>query len=401
MFPEVPIEIPEEAFAALNALRAAYEPRLPAGVEFGIGAKRTGGEYLDQLALIVFVPEKLPIEALPLDQVVPGTWNAAGVDFQTDVVESNPQQIALVNDSSVATPLNGGVEIGWEEPEGVGLVHIHRGTLGCIVQRRSDGRRQLLTAQHVAALGRDMSQPAPDQPSASVVGAASREGQTWDCSVIDDNGSRGVPQPTIKEIGPVRGSAVHQLWAAARKRGRTTGLTSGVVVAVIPDAAGVIQRIILATFPFGGLYCQHGDSGSAILNGQDEVIGLLVEMDDDTYDGAGNPVSSVGRAIPIQAVLDDLDVEVAVSPPVITQINPNSGLGALGAGGWTQIDGWGFDAGSQVTFSGVPALGVTPASPRRLIVIPPVLFPGTVASVVVTNSQGEQSLPSDAAVFTY
>lgn len=93
------------------------------------------------------------------------------------------------------------------------------------------------------------------------------------------------------------------------------------------------------TFPFGGLSCQHDDSGSAILNGQEEVIGLLVEMDDDTYDGAGNPVSSVGRAIPIQTVLDDLEVEVAVSPPSISQINPNSGLGALGVGGWTQIDG--------------------------------------------------------------
>jgi hypothetical protein len=397
MPPESPIDIPAEAYAALESLRAGFAPYLPEGSEFGIGAKQTGGEYLDQLSLIVFVPRKLPIEEVPEEQRIPVEWSAGGITLPTDVIESNPKQIALVNDSSYAAVLTGGIEIGWEEPEGVGVVHVHTGTLGCIAQRRIDGQRQLLTAQHVAALGRDMNQPA----SGAIIGTASREGQYWDCSVIDDNGSRGVPQPTVKEIGSVKGSAPHQVWGPAKKRGRTTGLTSGLVVAVVLDATGVVLRIILATFPFGGLYCYHGDSGSAILNGQDEVIGLLVEMDEEVYDAAHNPVSSVGRAVPIQAVLDDLEIEIAVSPPVITRIDPDTGIGVLGGGGWAQIDGWGFDAGSQVTFDGMPAISVTPASPRRLIVLPPIHFPGTAASVIVTNSHNEQSLPGTAATFYY
>jgi hypothetical protein len=399
--PQGPIDIPPEALSALASLRSRFEHRLPPGASFGIGVKQTGGQFEDQLAIVVYVPEKFPVDQLLPDQVIPAVWNDQGADFVTDVVQSNPSRAALVNDTSFSSPLLGGIEIGWSEPIGVGLVTVHRGTLGCIVQRRSDGARQFLTANHVAPLNTDVSQPAPGGFNSSVIGTVFSADVDWDCSAIAPNGTRGTPSPTVKELGAVHGSATAQLWSVANKRGRTTGLTTGVVTAFVYDAALSITRVRLATFPFGGLYCWDGDSGSAILNGNNEVIGLLLEKDNETQDAGGTPLSSEGLAAPIQAVLDALDVEIGVSPPVVTQVQPDTALAVPAAGGFVQLDGLGFDAGSRVAFGGVAALSVVPASPTRLIVTPPLVAPGVTADVIVTNGLGEQSLASPSARFTF
>ncbi len=87
---------------------------------------------------------------------------------------------------------------------------------------------------------------------------------------------------------------------------------------------------------------------------------------------------------------------------MVTSVTPNTAFGVLTNGGWTQVDGKGFDAGVQVTFGGVSALTVTPVSPHRLILTPPPQFlPGVAVDVVVTNSFGEKSLTNPAAKFTY
>ena len=398
--PEGTIDIPPQAFAALSTLRSAFENVLPAGTDFGIGAKQSAGEFLlNELALIVFVPEKLPLDVLPPDQLIPASVTEQGIKFPTDVVQSNPVPVA---DTSFAAQLRGGVEIGFFDlAEGLPS----RGTLGCVVQRRADGARQLLTAAHVAPLGTVMSQPAPGEFQSSEVGTVVNADArpTHDCAVIAPNGLRGTPVADVLEIGPVRGAAAFELFSAATKRGRSTGLTTGLVVAAIPHpGTSAIKRIVLATFPFGGLYCSPGDSGSVVLNGNREVIALLLEMHEVTNDASGNPAASVAHAVPIQAVLDALDVEIAVSPPVITSIQPDTAAGVLANQGVTQIDGLGFDAGSQVTFGGIPALSVIPASPLRLIVTPPAQFgPGVATDVIVTTGLGEQSLPSVSAQFTF
>jgi hypothetical protein len=407
--PQGPMAIPPAAFAALSSLRAAFGDVLPEGTEFGIGVKRTAGAFLDQLALTVFVPEKLPAEQVPLAQLIPPTWEAQGLEFRTDVVQSNPKPIGLVNDTSFHPTLHGGIEIGSREQVDSVLVRDHEGTLGCMVQRRSDGSRLLLTANHVApGVGTTVFQPRQDRPQASVIGTVVRAvphlaAPFHDCSLIEPNGTRGLDS-AVKEVGPVRGSApVVEPFSVAKKRGRSTGLTSGVVAAVVPAANSfTINRIVLATFPFGGLFCFHGDSGAVVLNGRDEVIGLLVQMDEEVLDAAGQPIASVGVAKPIRTILDALEVEVAVSPPVVNQVQPDTAVGALAHGGVVQLDGWGFDPGSRVTFGGVPALGVAFASPRDLLVTPPVQFLfGQAVDVIVTNGLGAQSSPNPAARFTY
>jgi hypothetical protein len=391
-----------DALAALESFRSAWADKLPAGTRFGVGFKQAAGDFLDQIALIVFLPEKLPPDQLPADGVIPATWQDGGAEFPTDVVQSNPEPISLLNDNGFYPLILGGIEIGWQEPPGGVVVTVHRGTLGCIVQRRSDGARQYLTAGHVApTISLDVAQPAPGEPQSSLIGSVAALGTPWDCAAIDPNGSRGEPLIGVQDIGTVAGSAAFQLWSAANKRGRTTGLTSGLIVAYVPDPGGVgIERIRIATFPFGGLYCWYGDSGSAILDTNNEVLGLLVEMDEQETDAGGNPTKSVGLAIPIQRVLDALQVEVA-TPPTVTSVDPDTAVGVLANGGLTQIDGSGFDAGSQVTFIGVPALTITPASPLRLIVTPPPQAPGTSGDVIVTNSHGDSSVSNPQAQFSY
>lgn len=171
-------------------------------------------------------------------------------------------------------------------------------------------------------------------------------------------------------------------------------------MAHIPDPPGQVgqARIRIDTFPPGGLFLWHGDSGSVAVNLSDEVVGLVVQADNLQTDASGNPVAAVGMALPIQPVLDELSVEIGVSPPAISRISPDTAAGVLAVGGKAEIDGAGFDAGTRVTFNGVDALSVVPASPRRLVVVPPFLgILGTVP-VVATNAFGESSAASS---FTY
>jgi hypothetical protein len=303
--PGDPIDVPDDALSALEDFRNSFESLLPAEAQYGVGFKAVGGEYLDQVSLIVYVPEKLPEAQIPDNALIPATWDFAGAEFPTDVIQNVPVDIALVNDTQSYQPTNGGVEIGRTEVIDEVTVRIRRGTLGCAVARRSDGEVLALTAAHVAPEGETMNQPAPGELGSRVLGVvgANDAGVTWDCSVITLHDGEPAPIATIQEIGAVAGSTAFQLWGSANKRGRTTGLTAGTVVSFIPDPRDQgMERIVVDTVPFGGQYCQPGDSGSAVVDGNGNVIGLLVQMGTDT---------PIGYAIPIARVLDALDVEVS------------------------------------------------------------------------------------------
>ncbi|WP_426368582.1 IPT/TIG domain-containing protein [Streptomyces sp. E-08] len=396
--PGEPGAIPPDAYEALEALRSAYARLQPSDVGFGVGLKRIGDTYVEELSLIVYVPDKRPPSRLPTEAVIPRTWEG----YTTDVVESHPEPVALLNDSTFYHAPRGGVSIGWEDP-----FQVFVGTLGCVAQRRSDGARRLLTANHVTpAPGIDMFQPQPGAPQSAVVGTVELQGTDWDCAILDPDPGRGTPDCSVLDIGALPGSSTlppgAHVWTAARKRGRATGLTSGLVVAHMNPGQVGIERLRVDTFPFGGLFLWHGDSGSVLVNVNDEVIGLLVQGDEmKPSPTSTNPTAAVGLALPIAPVLDELSIEIGVDPPVITDITPDTALGVLANGGKALITGFGFDAASTVTFNGIGALSIVPASPHVLVVIPPVLgIVGTVP-VVVTNAFGAQSLPGPQATFTY
>ncbi|MFB6678192.1 IPT/TIG domain-containing protein [Streptomyces sp. NPDC056390] len=396
--PGEPFPVPPDAYEALASLRDAYARTLPTEVAFGVGLKRIGDTYVEELALIVYVPDKLPPTRLSRQLMIPRTWEG----YTTDVVESRPEPLALLNDTSFFHTPRGGVSIGWEDP-----FQVYIGTLGCVAQRRSDGARRLLTANHVTpAPGFDMFQPHPGVSQSTLVGTVELQGADWDCAILEPAPGRGTPDCSVLDIGALPGSSTappgDHVWNVARKRGRATGLTSGVVVAHMHPGQLGIERLRVDTFPVGGLFLWHGDSGSVLVNANDEVIGLLVQGDEmKPSSTSNNPTAAVGLALPIAPVLDELSIEIGVDPPVISDISPGTALGVLANGGKAMITGRGLDSATSVTFNGVDALSVIPASPELLVVIPPVLgILGTVP-VVVTNAFGEQSLSSPQAMFTY
>ena len=396
--PGEPFPIPPDAYGALESLTDAYARVLPAEAAYGVGLKRIGDTYVEELALIVYVPDKRPPTELPREVMIPPTWEG----YATDVVESHPEPLALLNDTSFFQAPRGGASIGREAP-----VQVHVGTLGRVAQRRGDGARRLLTANHVTpAPGPERFQPHPKAPQSTLVGAVELQGTDWDCAVLEPDPGRGTPDCSVPDIGAPAGSSTappaDHVWNAARKRGRATGPTSGVVVAHMHPGQIGIERLRVDTFPFGGLFLWHGDSGSVLVNANDEVIGLLVQEDEmKPSSTSSNPAAAVGLALPVAPVPDELSIEIGVDPPVVSGISPDTALGVLANGGKATITGRGFDSATTVTFNGVDALSVIPASPHLLVVIPPVLGILDTVPVVVTNTFDAQSTPAPQAMFTY
>jgi hypothetical protein len=83
----------EDAEARLRALPGVHA--------VGIGRKRVAGNPIDELAIVVFLTEKKPLDRLPPEAVVPPEIDGV----QTDVVEMEiPQLLAGDPANLVATP---------------------------------------------------------------------------------------------------------------------------------------------------------------------------------------------------------------------------------------------------------------------------------------------------------
>ena len=101
----------------------------------------------------------------------------------------------------------------------------------------------------------------------------------------------------------------------------------------------------------------------------------------------------------IDAVINDLQVDIAVTPSV-TSVTPNTIAGMVLEFGKVVIHGWGFDRSSQITFGEVPVLWSTWISPTQIETTPPLGLIGTV-DVRVSNKWGEWSRPSEESQFHY
>ena len=89
----------------------------------------------------------------------------------------------------------------------------------------------------------------------------------------------------ILEIGTIKGVAVAGLGDAVKKSGRTTGLTTGVIIQTdvtvdVSYGAGQVARFTDQLM--AGPMSAGGDSGSAVLNDDDELVGLLFAGSDST-----------------------------------------------------------------------------------------------------------------------
>ncbi len=311
--------------AATNALQAVM-PELHARenvVATGVGYKVTKGQRTSTLAIVCSVTRKLSASELSAAELVPGTFEG----IPTDVVETGKLR-AFQSHTARYRPAPGGVSIGHRE--------ITAGTLGCLVRKGSE--TFILSNNHVIANSNDarpgdaILQPGPidggrfpadhfadledfvpirflqpEPPSQCSTARAVIASLNWICAAIssqtryrivslqaeDNLVDAAIAKPLnasdvtddILKIGPIQGVADAGLGDAIKKSGRTTELTTGQIlqIAVTADVsygAGRTARFVDQLL--AGPMSQGGDSGSAVLDDSDRLVGLLFAGSDNT-----------------------------------------------------------------------------------------------------------------------
>lgn len=256
--------------------------------DVSVGLKETEDRATEEIVFRVHVEEKKPRGELPTSARIPG--EVLGVP--TDVVlEPRPTN---TDDDDKYRPLQGGIQIGNDTSAA-------SGTLGCIAQLNTDQTIVILSNRHVLLDGRAAAVTSGEkigQPEISCcccckgnivadVVAAAYNGLV-DCAIARIIGSPGFTNE-IQDIGLVFGSAPLNAAGSTvvvgdivRKRGRTTGLTTGRVVnPLVPTPANPAKNVPARTNQIqiradAGMpkFTQPGDSGSAVVNDQNVVVGL-------------------------------------------------------------------------------------------------------------------------------
>ncbi len=331
-----------EIRAAKAANTAALMAR-PNVVGVGIGRNVKGGVQTDELCLSVLVADKIAIEGLAPEALVPSQLG----NVPTDVV-----QIGQIWSTQVPTdkfrPAPGGVSIGHYQ--------ISAGTLGCVVRDRTTGDRLILSNNHVLANSNDAQVGDPIiQPGgadggtvandliarlerfcmidfgtdggsdcgiasayagfgnaiASLLGSRHRvtvlQANPQAVNLVDAAVARPINDGDVLDeilnIGVVSGTTEGVLGMQVRKSGRTTGYTTGVITTIEATVSVNYGSGRVATFEnqfVAGPMSEGGDSGSLIVAADSQqAVGLLF---------AGSTQSTIFN--PIQAVLDCLDVEI-------------------------------------------------------------------------------------------
>ncbi|MGH7483213.1 MAG: trypsin-like peptidase domain-containing protein [Longimicrobiales bacterium] len=286
----------------------------PNVVAVGVGRKITAGRTTAELALVASVVAKQPETRLAAADRVPARVSG----LPTDVVVTGPI-FALQSRTDRVRPAPGGVSIGH--------FAITAGTLGCLV--RKDGELRILSNNHVLANSNDAEPGDPIiQPGAADGGSdpADRIGRlsefvpiefdelgsdcpvgnavagtlnTMASAVGSDTRLRPVRPvqtenlvdcalaepldpadviPEILEIGTVAGLAEGTLDLAIQKSGRTTGHTTGTIQQVdvtVRVSYGVGRSATFVDQLMAGAMSQGGDSGSVVLDMDNNLVGLL------------------------------------------------------------------------------------------------------------------------------
>lgn len=253
---------------------------IPGVEKVGIGVKEVGEELTGEIVFRVYVKEKKPLHELPPDRIIPPEVRG----IKTDVVIA--REAYDEEDSEEYRPVKAGVQIGADGSGGVG-------TLGCFARLTSDDSIVILSNHHVLYDSGATDNTEIGQPQHS----------RFCCCTCNDiainvhgiRGAQGTPKahldcaiaklkPDIKydarvrEIGHITGVANAVSGENVKKRGRTTGLTTGVITNIDFDATGTrILEIEVKKNNGNDRFSRPGDSGSALLNGADEIIGLHKE----------------------------------------------------------------------------------------------------------------------------
>lgn len=303
----------------------------------GIGYKYIGDKCTNEIAIVVFVEQKLPISSLSEGDIIPAMIGG----YKTDVREKKFVAFTSPEEKQKKwRPAKGGVSIGH--------VNITAGTFGCLVKR--DIKDHILSNNHVLANSNDAKkgdsilQPGKydggteciayledfvpivfEQSSscpvtgllcklynsiAKLFGAKTRLTMINTTTNLVDAAIAAPISPEmvsaeIIDIGTPVGITDPTLGMSVMKSGRTTCLTHGKVDTVdltikVSYGTGKTALFVnqIGIQPDEGKFSAGGDSGSAILDTKKQLVGLLYAGDDSGYTIA-NRISDVFDALTI------------------------------------------------------------------------------------------------------
>jgi hypothetical protein len=250
-----------------------------------ISRKIVSGQPTDELVITIHVAKKKPLAELAAAEVIPQAFG----NFITDVIEHEQPRPHV--DSKKYRPLVGGCQLAFSN---------WLGTLGAFASQ--SGTVRGLTNQHVVPNSGDVYQPNNDKDDKIGAYVKAVLSSDVDGAIVSLDTSYS---NTILQIGTVNGSrtvTAVNLGETLRKRGRTSGLTTGPLFSV--DASGTRTdgwtfRNQMIVNGGSSPYSQPGDSGSVIVDSSARVVGLLW--------GAGG---NLGYGSPIAAVQSQLGVTI-------------------------------------------------------------------------------------------
>jgi hypothetical protein len=288
----------------------------PNVVAVGVGYKKVGGARTNDLSLICSVEVKKSKAALSAGELVPASIQGIPTDVYPTGILSAQQ-----GHTGRHRPAPGGVSIGH--------YLITAGTLGCLVKKNNIvyilSNNHVLANSNDASIGDAILQPGPydggQQPTdtiahlsefvpiqfgttsvpcpignavaatlngmAALVGSKTRlqaagasaaaAENLVDCAIAQPI----TPTDVVNQIlgyGQITGAAEGTLGMSIKKSGRTTGLTTGTIQQIDVTANVSYGSNKVGTFVdqlMAGAMSQGGDSGSAVLNDQNQIVGLL------------------------------------------------------------------------------------------------------------------------------
>lgn len=298
---------------------------------YAVGRKRVAGKPTDDLAIIVYVNQKLSLprlllaDRIPKRLVVPDERAAGGaLEFITDVQEARFAALAL---TARQRPAPSGISIGHRD--------ITAGTLGGLVRETASGKILILSNNHVLAdangaqIGDPILQPGPLDGGSD---PRDRIAQLYGFVELDfapgaeNRADAAVAEPirpadvlfATESVGPDTPAEARTLEEAdlgryVQKTGRSSEHTQGFVEALFATlsvgyggsrTARFVDQAVVSQSPAEEEFSQGGDSGSLIYDADHRCVGLLFAGSEGTPQEPArtilNPIDGVLRALGVE-----------------------------------------------------------------------------------------------------
>ncbi|KEI15220.1 hypothetical protein [Clostridium haemolyticum] len=282
----------------------------PNVVGVGLGYKISNGFNTNKKCIKVFVSRKVPKNQISCNYMIPSNYK----NIETDVIESGIIRAISLKDR--VRPVTAGYSIG-------PLTKIYGGSMGCLLTDGVD--YYILSCNHVLAYFGEVSLNTPIlQPS--VIDGGKKESDIFailskyipikfestfshptnyvDCAVAKVI-NKSLVSSSITLIGKPKGLIIPRLNEPVQKVGKSTGLTVGKILAIDCSTkvlfsngkSGVFKKQIATN-----LLVKGGDSGSVMLDYNNNIIGLLI---------SGTDTISIANSI--QNVLDILKLRLVTN----------------------------------------------------------------------------------------